>query len=400
MRVTVILVTVLLLAQLCADIYLFFVAWRRMRRIGWAKFQLYESAFFLIYAIVLLCLPARSGESESGFLTLVWMIFGYILVYSAKLTFILFDLIASIPKLLKRKRLKWLTAVGGIGAGAMVITICWGAFVNRFRIQVKEVPVQIESLPSSFSGYKIVQISDLHLGTFGADTTFVSQIVDRINSINPDMVVFTGDLVNQRASEAIPFVKPLKRLSARDGVFSILGNHDYGDYVRWHSEIEKEENLEQLMDLQIAMGWDLLTNSSETIYGNEACDSLILIGVENWGDPPFPQYGNLEAAYPTPADSVAKILLTHNPRHWTDIIEPSDSLNIALTLSGHTHAMQIQIGSFSPAAWRYPNCWGGLYNSSDGRQLLYVNIGAGTVGFPIRIGATPEITVFTLYPKR
>lgn len=400
MRITLILVLTLLLLQVCTDAYLFFVALRRSRKLAVAKFQLYESAFFLIYAVVILCFPARTGASEGGLQALMWLIFVYLLVYASKLTFVLFDLLSQVPVLFGRRRLKWLGSLGVVASAAVALTLMWAAFVNRVRLQVNEIPVHIENLPQSFAGYRIAQISDLHLGTFGSDTAFVARMVDRINGLHPDLIVFTGDIVNQRAAEAEPFVSPLSRLRARDGVFSILGNHDYGDYVKWKSPQEKEENLERLMDLQIEMGWELLTNSSEVIAGDAPADSLVIVGVENWGDAPFPRYGDLETAYPALADSATKVLLTHNPRHWTDIIAPNDTMNIALTLSGHTHAMQMEVAGVSPAALRYPDCWGGTYVSPDGRKTLYVNIGAGTVGFPMRIGATPEITIFTLHPKR
>lgn len=398
MRITLILAVCLLIIQLLTDSYLFFIALRRCRRAGWARFQLIESAFFLIYVLVIVFIPARTSAASNGLTAVMWMVFFYLTVYAGKLTAVLFDLIARIPELFGRRRLKCLSWTG-LGVAALVVaTMLWGALINRKHLRINEVEVQIPELPDSFNGYRIAQISDLHLGTFGSDTTFVSRMVDSINALRPDLVVFTGDLVNQRASEAEPFISPLQRLNAPDGVFSILGNHDYGDYVQWSSDTEKEENLELLMDHQIAMGWELLTNSSEVIPG-AAGDSIVIVGVENWGDPPFNRYGDIDAAYPTSGDSATKILLTHNPRHWTDIVAKSDTLRYALTLSGHTHAMQFQIGSFSPSKWRYPDCWEGLYTAPDGHRLLYVNIGVGTVGFPMRIGATPEITLFTLNKK-
>lgn len=390
-----ILAVSMLLLQLATDAYLFFIAWQRSRKLFWAKFQLCESAFFLIYVIVVMCLPARTG-AESGLLTVMWMILFYITVYAGKITFILVDLLSYIPLLFSRKRLSWLSWVA-LAAGVFVsLSVLWGAFFNRFRLQVNELTVEIPNLPQSFEGYRIAQISDLHVGTYGSDPEFLEKLVERVNSLEPDLIVFTGDLVNQRADELLPFVETLGGLSAPDGVFSILGNHDYGDYVKWDSPADKEENLESLMDLQIAMGWELLTNTYEVVRGQMPGDSLIIIGVENWGDPPFPQLGDLEASYPAPGDSAVKILLTHNPIHWVESVAPVDSINIPLTLSGHTHAMQFKVGSLSPARWRYPDCWAGRYDSPDGRRTLYVNIGTGTVGLPVRIGATPEITLITL----
>lgn len=395
MRISLILAVCLLILQLLTDSYLFIIALRRCRRTGWARFQLIESAFFIFYVLAIFFIPARTSANSNGLSVVMWMVFAYLTVYAGKLTAVLFDLLARIPELFGRRRLKWLSWAG-LGAACLIAAIMlWGALINRKQLQINEVTVNVAELPASFDGYRIVQISDLHLGTFGSDTTFVARMVDSINALQPNLVVFTGDMVNQRASEAEPFIAPLGRINAPDGVFSILGNHDYGDYARWNSESEKEENLELLMDYQIAMGWDLLTNSSEIIPG-AAGDSLVIVGVENWGDPPFSRYGDIDTAYPASADSATKILLTHNPRHWTDIVAQSDTMRYALTLSGHTHAMQIQIGRFSPAQWRYPGCWGGLYTATDGHRRLYVNIGAGTVGFPMRIGATPEITLFTL----
>jgi predicted MPP superfamily phosphohydrolase len=275
-------------------------------------------------------------------------------------------------------------------------SIIWGAAINRFQLQVNNVDIEISDLPDSFNGYRIAQISDLHVGTFGNDTTFVSKMVDRINALDCNLVVFTGDIVNQHTQELRPFVKTLRRITPPDGVISILGNHDYGDYYKWASDTDKEVNMQALLDKQIDMGWELLTNNSTTIFSDVPSDSIVIIGVENWGDPPFSQLGDLRAAYPNLSDSATKILLTHNPMHWKSEVENNDSCNIHLTLSGHTHAMQVNIAGISPAAIRYPKCWAGRHVSADGKRTLYVNTGIGTVGLPMRIGATPEITVFTL----
>jgi hypothetical protein len=208
--------------------------------------------------------------------------------------------------------------------------------------------------------------------------------------------VFTGDIVNRRTDEIYPFVDTFAKLHAPYGVYSILGNHDYGDYSDWQSDEAKQANLQELIDIENGMGWQMLNNATAMIHCG--ADSIALIGVENVGDPPFHTYGDLDAAYPTLDDGVTKILLSHNPAHWvTDICDAPDK-NIALTLSGHTHAMQIAFGRISPAVFRY-RTWGGRYDDSGNNNMLYVNIGVGTVGFPARIGATPEITLFTLKSK-
>jgi predicted MPP superfamily phosphohydrolase len=217
-------------------------------------------------------------------------------------------------------------------------------------------------------------------------------VLDSLRQLSPDLIVFTGDIVNRRTDELHPFVETLSNISAPYGVYSILGNHDYGDYCDWPSDEAKRQNLDELISLENQMGWKMLNN--ETAFIHLAADSIALIGVENVGDPPFHTYGDLDKAYPTLDDGVTKILLSHNPAHWVDDICDAPDKNIALTLSGHTHAMQMAFGRISPAIFRYKT-WGGLYNDNDNHSL-YVNIGIGTVGFPARIGATPEITLFTL----
>ncbi len=268
-----------------------------------------------------------------------------------------------------------------------------GALVNRTRCQVKEITLCFDRLPVAFDGYRMVQFSDFHVGTYGSDTTFVSEVVKTINGLNPDVIFFTGDIVNRRTDELPPFTATLSRLSAPDGVISILGNHDYGDYSEWPSAQAKADNLTRMHALQADMGWSLLLNSSEIL--KRGGDSIAVVGVENWGDPPFSVYGDLGKAYPALGDSVFKILLTHNPAHWVEEVASCDSVEIPLSLSGHTHAMQIEVGGWSPAKYRYPT-WGGLYSDSDGSHMLYVNIGVGAVALPMRIGATPEITLITL----
>lgn len=398
MRLPLALALIVFIAQIGVDFYLLNIARKRCRSPRVAKFQLWEGAFFLAYISVFLCMPKRDA-SNTLLQIQMWMLFAYVAVYLSKTVFILFDLLASLPALWKRCRYRSLSWFGAALGLITFVGMWWGALANRHRIQVCDVEVEITGLPESFDGYRIAQISDLHVGTYGNDTAFIHDLVEKVNSLNPNLVVFTGDIVNRTTSELVPFVRPLSRLSAPDGVISILGNHDYGDYYNWPSQNAKEQNLEWLLDLQIEMGWELLTNSSTVIYGQSASDSLVIVGVENWGDPPFPTYGDLNQAYSTPGDSVAKILLTHNPAHWISCIAPVDTMKFGLTLSGHTHAMQMEIAGFSPAVWRY-RTWGGLYQTEDNERPLYVNIGAGTVGVPMRLGATPEITLFTITPRK
>ncbi len=386
---------VVLAINLLIDTYIYVAARKRCRSKVPAKIQLVSSLCIYAGLIVTLGIPRRTG-TDAELLTVMWLLFGYFTLFVPKLVFVIVDAIASIPMIFRHRRVRWISLSGGILAVITFLALWWGALVNRYCMQVNEITVEIPYLPEAFDGYRIVQFSDLHSGTYGDDTTYVSHIVDRINAVNADMIVFTGDIVNRRTSELPPFVSALSRLEAPDGVFSILGNHDYGDYADWNSVAEKQQSMRQMIDLQREMGWRLLLNEHEVI--RHEGDSIILIGVENVGDPPFHCYGSLEDSYPSLSDSNTKILLTHNPAHWTDGIAGQDSVNIALTLSGHTHAMQIEILGWSPAKYRYPT-WGGIYRDDKGEHPLYVNIGLGTVGIPMRLGATPEITVLTLRAK-
>lgn len=364
----------------------------KTRRRLWLNVELGSAIVMTLVLIGAIIVPAGKGadiwlEAKS------WMLFGYLTVYIPKFIGVIFDLLASVPRLFGRKRLRAVTVAGIVIAAVSFSAMWWGALVNRYRLQTNEVTVGIAGLPESFDGYRIVHISDMHTGSYGTDTTFVSRLTDAINAIGPDAIMFTGDIVNRETSELMPFIGPLSRLRAPDGVYAILGNHDYGDYYDWDTPAMKRANMQALYDAYRAMGHRLLLN--ETAYISRGNDSIAVIGVENIGEPPFPVYGSLTKAYPDLGDTIPKILLTHNPRHWTDSISGRDGIMVPLTLSGHTHAMQIEIGGISPAALRYPT-WGGLYADGDSLHSLYVNIGTGTVGMPMRIGATPEITVITL----
>lgn len=397
MRLPLVGMLVLVMVNLAADTYIYIQCRRRFRSLIPAKFQLFSAiALYLLLAVVV-CLPYRSG-SETLLTAVMWLLFGYFSVYIPKYLFVVFDLVASVPKLFGRRRFRWLSLVGAFAGCVLFIAMWWGALVNRYRVDVREVTVECAGLPAAFDGYRIVQFSDLHVGTYGDDTSFVEKVVDRINSLNPDLIVFTGDIVNRRTDEIVPFVSVLSGLEAPDGVVSILGNHDYGDYSDWESPEAKAHNMAEMYKAQSDMGWRLLLN--EHIFLHRGNDSVAVIGVENIGDPPFHSYGSLYKAYPDVSDGNAKILLSHNPAHWVDSVSGNEAVNIDLTLSGHTHAMQIEVCGVSPAVFRY-RTWGGLYSPKNGfGGKLYVNIGLGTVGIPMRLGATPEITVITLTSRK
>ncbi len=397
MRVSLILLFILLAINLAVDWYIVTQINKRCKQPRlWRSVELCSVGIMILLLIGAMAVPARSGGNDV-LLTKMWLLFSYLSLYIPKLIADIFDLLASIPRLLGHKRIKALTLTGIILAVATFIGMWWGALVNRFNIDTREVEITFDNIPEEFDGYRVVQFSDLHTGTFGSDTTFVSRLVDHINTLNPDLIVFTGDIVNRRSDEFTPFVPVLRRLSARDGVIAILGNHDYGDYNNWPSDSAKQANMTALYDAYSHTGIRLLLN--ETAWIHRSTDSIAIIGVENIGDPPFHVYGSLPASYSDTSDPNFKILLSHNPAHWVDSIARHDDINIPLTLAGHTHAMQIELFGVSPAYLRYKT-WGGLYADYNNRHRLYVNIGSGTVGMPMRLGATPEVTVFTLRRDR
>lgn len=394
MRFPLVIALVLVVVNFLVDLYIYCALHSYSRRPLWRRIHLWSSVALFAAVVLVIVLPKRGG-SDASLQTVMWTLFAYLSVYIPKYIFVIFDALSRIPFLWHSKRWAWMSWAGLWVGVAVFIAMWWGALFDRYRIDVNNVTVEIATLPTGLEGLTIAQISDLHVGTFGADTTFVSKLVDRINSLHPDVIVFTGDIVNRRSEELARFMPTLSRLSAPLGVYSILGNHDYGDYSTWPSPEAKEQNMADLKDMQRRMGWTMLNNDSRWLRVNG--DSLALIGVENIGDPPFPVYGSLSQAYPAIDDANIKVLLSHNPAHWDTEIADNPNSNIALTLSGHTHAMQIKVLGWSPAVFRYKK-WGGMYADNQG-QKLYVNIGAGEVGFPARIGAEPEITLFTLKSK-
>lgn len=275
--------------------------------------------------------------------------------------------------------------LGAINAGI----ILYGSFVGKTRFEVKEVAFQSPRLPEAFDGYRIVQLSDIHIGSWEGNERTLQRMVDMVNAQHPDLIVFTGDLVNNLATELNGFEKILSGLQAKEGIYSILGNHDYGAYHRWNSPREQATNLSELKKRQADMGWKLLNNEHALLY--HGGDSIALIGVENEGEPPFSQHGDLPKAI-RGTEGMFQLLLSHNPTHWRREVVPQSEVD--LMLAGHTHAMQMALGRYSPSSFVYPE-WSGMYTAEKGRGL-YVNVGLGFVGLPFRFGAWPEITVLTL----
>ena len=286
--------------------------------------------------------------------------------------------------------LSWL----GLGVGSTVFGTLLYGFSNKYNYQIKKVKLNFNNLPDAFKGYKIVHISDIHCGSF-QDKKAVQHGVDLILEQNPDVILFTGDLVNDRHDEMNDYMEIFNKLKAPHGVYSSLGNHDYGDYVQWSTKLAKEENLEKLKQVHAQLGWRLLMNEHVALEKNG--QSIAVLGIENWGAKGrFPKYGKMEEAYKGTEKYPFKILLSHDPSHW-DAQVRTEYKDVDLMLAGHTHGMQFGIENpyfkWSPVQWMYKQ-WAGLYE--QGNQKLYINRGFGFIGYPGRVGILPEITVIEL----
>jgi hypothetical protein len=296
----------------------------------------------------------------------------------------------------KISRAKFMENIAIVAGGLVLSSMFMGMFKWVHDFNVKNLTIRFKNLPDVFDGFKIVQISDLHLGSWSG-TDPLREAIETINRLEPDLVVFTGDLVNYTTDEAFRFKEILTELKAKDGVFGILGNHDYGDYKKWPSKAEKQNNMEALYQFYNQINWKLLRN--EHIIIERDSHKIALIGVENWSvNTRFPQLGNIIKASKGIGQVSAKILLSHDPSHW-DATVLKNHQDIELTLSGHTHGFQFGIEipgiKWSPAQYIYKQ-WAGLYSNEATHQQLYVNRGLGSIGYPGRIGILPEITVINL----
>lgn len=272
--------------------------------------------------------------------------------------------------------------------------ILYGIYKGKYNFKVLEYTLNFEDLPEAFDGYKLTQISDIHSGSFD-NKDKVRYAIDLINQQQSDVILFTGDMVNNKASEMLPYIDIFNKLNAKDGLYSVLGNHDYGDYVHWPNANAKTENLEHLKHIQKEIGFNLLLNDS--IYLEREGEKIALVGVENWGAGGFKKAGDLKQAVSNINKDDFKILMSHDPSHWEKQVL-HDDYHYHLTLSGHTHGMQFGIEipgwfKWSPVKWRY-KYWAGIYKKQG--QYINVNRGFGYLAFPGRVGIWPEITVITL----
>ncbi|MBT0607762.1 metallophosphoesterase [Aequorivita echinoideorum] len=277
-------------------------------------------------------------------------------------------------------------------------SLIYGMVKGKYDYRVLKYALEFEDLPEAFDGYTLTQISDIHSGSFDNHEK-VEYAINLVNEQQSDAILFTGDLVNNVADELNNWKELFSTLKARDGVFSVLGNHDYGDYVSWKNRSEQGENLDRLKNSQREMGWQLLLNENKYLERNG--EKIALVGVENWGAGGFKKAGDLDKACEGIESSDFKILMSHDPSHWQEKVK-TDDRNFHLTLSGHTHGMQFGIEipgliKWSPVKYRYKN-WAGIYEEFG--RYINVNRGFGYLGYPGRVGIWPEITVIQLKKKR
>jgi len=401
---SILIITLFTLFMLAMDLY----ALRGIQHMTSPEFTGNRVLLMLYWglSIVMLILLIRTGSrfqqmrDPARFFGVMLIMGIFLMLYVPKLIFNAAQLLSDLTLLLARivnleasVFRKWFLFTGAAAGLFFFFAFGMGMIRGRTHVKVFTESIEIPGLPRSFQGLKIVQLSDIHLAGFYNNPNHIREVVNKVNQLEPDLFLFTGDLIHNFSEEVDPFVEILNGLDAPLGKYAVLGNHDYGHYYKWSSEAEEEANLERVKTQFRASGFDLLLNEHRTLSLNG--HSLEIIGVENWGKPPFPQLGSLPEALEGSDPDLVKILLSHDPSHWD--IQVREKENIQLTLSGHTHGMQLglEIGKFrwSPSRWTYKH-WAGLYRENG--QYLYVNRGLGYTGFPGRVGIRPEITLITL----
>ena len=396
-------VVLISLVFFCVDFY----AYQAIRTVNsslWLKvvvLAVSQAATFLSFYIFMVEREAFSVPVSNLFVGLFIMLFAVKLVLIAfLLSEDLFRVSNLILQKLSTKEQAYMPSrrklVSQLALGVAAIpfaSLLYGVVKGKYNFKVLKYTLHFKDLPEAFDGYQLTQISDLHCGSFD-NPDKIRYGIDLINQQQSDAILFTGDLVNLKASEILPWKSELSRLKAKDGVYSVMGNHDYGEYVQWDNKQEKHENLEQLKSLQKEMGYKLLLNQSAYLQRDK--ERIALVGVENWGKGSI-QKGNLKQATTGLDKDDFTVLLSHDPTHWEEEVLNSEK-HIHLTLSGHTHGMQFGIEipgwiKWSPIKWRYKQ-WAGLYEKAG--KYINVNRGFGFLAFPGRTGIWPEITVINL----
>lgn len=377
----------LLLMILLPDMYIYLHHVRTKARLPMRLLWWLPSLSLAVYTVGMGCLRDFAPKDNTLLDTYLFLLG---LVAMPKLVFAVSSSVGMGLRRVFRMRRNYGTYAGAVIAAGCLYILFYGSFIGFHKLDVRHVDYYSEMLPASFDGYTIVQFSDAHVGTYGRKHTGqLSRAIDSINARRPDMIVFTGDLQNMHPREIRPHMPVLGRLKAPDGVFSVLGNHDYADYISAPDSI-KAANERETAELQGRMGWTLLRNESRVI--RRGADSIVIAGMENDGDGRhFPRKGDIGKTLAGVSDSAFTVMLEHDPTSWRSRILPHS--NAALTLSGHTHAMQFELFGWSPVAFKYSE-WGGIYH--EGTRAINVSTGLG--GFiPFRFGIPGEIVVITLH---
>ena len=406
MRIVPILIIFVIMAFLPSFVYLRHIL-KRKNEITSIVIAMFALPTLSILAFVLLLLATRLGYNIK---IITWIIWTMLLTMLPQNVYAIFYAINDIIHVFTKRSYKWLHYVGLVSAIIMTVGIIMG-MVNRHNLRVREVTIYSKNLPKEFEGMRIAHITDLHLGNLTPRDNYLKKIVTKLNEIEPDMLVCTGDMINISAKEVEGLDGLFASINAPLGRYAVMGNHDYGDYKKWESKEAKEANLMSAYEAYGRVGFVLLNDSAVQITDNkgESIDNtshstlnsqlstISVIGVENWGKPPFPRYGDLAKATKEFKPAQFNILLSHDPSHWREEVVKQEYKYIDLTLSGHTHSAQIglNLGKFkwSPSQWIFDE-WDGLYQ--EGNQYLFISRGLGYVGIPFRLGMSAEISVIEL----
>ena len=395
------------------------ILYRQLQRWFEKRNKLIKLSFYAVFWIIPVAFSAafvyffslvKKAVDPDLYVHFSWLFGMFLIVYLPKMIYLFFILIDYIRIKIKQfiisfkkervprkgekiTRSQFLGKAGIIIAAIPFASMIYGMSKGRYNFYLRKVKLPSARIPKAFDGFKIIQISDLHLGNFNREYHRLYPVVDIINEEKPDLILFTGDLVNNFKEETEGWAPVFTKMKARYGKYSILGNHDYGNYSRWSSPEAKKRNFEGIVQAHQRYGFKLLRNENLTIEHNG--NKIALAGNENWGLPPFPQYGELQKTIKGIDPEMFTVLMSHDPDHWeAEILKNS---NADLTLAGHTHGMQMGISyknlNWSPAKWKY-KYWDGLYSKGD--RHIYVNRGLGFIGLPMRIGMPPEITLIEL----
>ncbi len=381
---------IILIITILPDIYLDRrMLRRRTRYLWWQRVLWWLPCIFLCAYTIFLASSRNFAPDNNTVLNVYLFLVGFIII--PKFLYALCSLLGWLCCRLFHSHNNWGNLIGLILALFIMYLVAYGSTLGFKKLEIRHIDYYSQDLPEAFEGYRIVHISDLHVGTYGNDTKPLERIVDSINAQKPDLIAFTGDLQNMQPKELYPFISILSKMKANDGVYSVLGNHDYADYIK-ADDVVKVANEREIISRERQFGWNLLLNENKVIQRDKT-SSIVIAGMENDGRPPFPHKGDINKTLSDVKDGSFIVMLEHDPTAWRRTILPES--NVQLTLSGHTHATQFKIFGWSPASLIYKE-WGGIYFDDD--RALNVSVGAG--GFiPYRFGASNEIVVITLHRK-